>query len=144
MAHAHDTAHEGGHEAEGNYGHVSVRTYWMVFGGLMILMVATVAAYYLEKTVLHLPEIVAVGVAMAIAIAKTSLIIIFFMHVKVSSRLTQVFAASSFVWLLIMFVITMGDYFAKGWPPDSGPLSGEQPSSYVVPAAPYDGWRATF
>jgi cytochrome c oxidase subunit 4 len=88
----------------------------------MGLMILTVAAWYVEKHLIHLPEIVGVGIAMAIAIAKTALIIIFFMHVRVSSRLTQVFAASSFIWLLILFVITMGDYLSRGWPPSAGPL----------------------
>ncbi|MEI7642854.1 MAG: cytochrome C oxidase subunit IV family protein [Chloroflexales bacterium] len=123
MANAHDTGHQGGHDREGNYGHISVRTYWVVFGALMALMVLTVAAWYTQKHFVHLPEIVAVGIAVSIAIAKTTLIIYFFMHVKVSSKLTQIFAVSAFVWLMILFVIVMGDYMARGWPPAKGPLS---------------------
>jgi cytochrome c oxidase subunit IV len=142
MAHTHSAAHEGGHEHEANYGHISVRTYWVVFAALMGLMALTVGAYYIEKLVLPLPEIVAVGIAMLIAVSKTALIMVFFMHLKVSSRLAQIFAASSFVWLLIMFTIIMGDYFAKGWPPQKGPLNGGPPSSYAAPAAPAAGWRA--
>ncbi|EFO79474.1 caa(3)-type oxidase, subunit IV [Oscillochloris trichoides DG-6] len=106
-----------------DHGHISVRTYWNVFGGLMLLMGLTIGAYYIEKLVLPLPEIVAVGIALLIAFTKTALIVTFFMHLKVSSRLAQLFAASSFVWLLIMFMITMGDYFARGWPAQTGPLS---------------------
>lgn len=135
MAHTHSADHSG----EGSYGHISVRTYWVVFGALMGLMALTVGAYYIEKLLLPLPEIVAVGIAMLIAITKTALIMVFFMHLKVSSRLAQIFAASAFVWLAIMFTIIMGDYFARGWPPQQGPLSGA-PTSYVAPDDV--GWRA--
>ncbi|NNJ10708.1 oxidase [Chloroflexales bacterium ZM16-3] len=140
MANTYSAAHEGGHEHEGHYGHIPLRTYWMVFGALMGLMALTVGAYYLEKLVLPLPEVVAVGIAMLIAICKTALIMVFFMHLKVSSKLARVFAASSFVWLMIMFTIIMGDYFAKGWPPQQGPLTA--PASYTAPAAPAEGWLA--
>ncbi|NTV62998.1 MAG: oxidase [Oscillochloris sp.] len=123
MATTHHPAHTGGHDTEGDYGHITLQTYWKVFGGLMLLMALTVGAYYLEKLVLPLPEVVAVGIALLIAFAKTALIITFFMHLRVSSRLAQLFAASSFVWLIIMFLIIMADYFARGWPAQSGPLT---------------------
>jgi cytochrome c oxidase subunit IV len=123
MAHAHDT-HDGHHgrPSEGHYGHISLGTYYRVFGGLMVLMALTVGAYYVEKMV-SFPGWLAITIAMSIAVAKTFLIIYYFMHVKVSSKVTQIFAASAFVWLLILFAITMGDYVARGWPPQVGPLS---------------------
>jgi cytochrome c oxidase subunit IV len=128
MANAHDAAHGVAHGEsedaiqEGHYGHISVGTYIRVFIGLMVLMILTVAAWWVEKNVLAMPGWLAVGIAMAIAIAKTALIIYYFMHVKVSSKLTQAFAVSAFVFLAIMFIVTMGDYVARGWPPQSGPL----------------------
>lgn len=123
MANAHHEHEAHGH-GEGEYGHISVATYWKVFWSLMGLMVLTVAAWYVEKQVLPgvIPGWLAVAIAMTIAMAKTLLIVVFFMHVKVSSKITQIFAAGSFVWLLILFIITMGDYVARGWPPGSGPL----------------------
>jgi len=127
--HAHDTGrdpHAQGEDAvsEGHYGHISLRTYYTVFVGLMVLMGLTVGAWYVEKFVIPgaLPGWLAISIAMGIAIAKTVLIIVYFMHVKVSSKLTQIFAASSFVFLAIMFIIIMVDYYARGWPPASGPL----------------------
>jgi cytochrome c oxidase subunit 4 len=42
-------------------------------------------------------------------------VILFFMGVRWSSRLTWVVAASGFVWLLILFGITMSDYMSRGW-----------------------------
>ena len=116
--HAHHTTHR--HSA--GHAHISRGTYYRVFAALMVLMVLTVAAWWVEKNLIEMPGWLAVTIAMTIAIAKTVLIVLYFMHVKVSSRITQVYAASAFVWLIILFVITMGDYFARGWPPQAGPL----------------------
>jgi cytochrome c oxidase subunit 4 len=113
--------HSGQH-GEGHHGHISRGIYYRVFGTLMFLMILTVAAWWVEKNVFEMPGWLAVTIAMSIAIAKTVLIVIYFMHVKISSKMTQLYAAAGFVWLLILFVITMGDYLARGWPPQIGPL----------------------
>ena len=115
--HGHDQEHFEGHAR----GHISPRTYYMVFGALMVLMALTVGAYWIENSV-AIPRLLGVLIAMAIASAKTALIILFFMHVKVSSRVSQIYAAASFVGLFILFTIILGDYFARGWPPPPGPL----------------------
>jgi len=52
---------------------------------------------------------------LTIACIKALLVILFFMHVRWSTRLTWVVAASGFFWLLIMFTITMSDYLSRGW-----------------------------
>lgn len=54
-------------------------------------------------------------VMLAIALAKAGLVILFFMGVRWSSRLTWVVAGSGFFFLLIMFGITMSDYLSRGW-----------------------------
>jgi cytochrome c oxidase subunit 4 len=56
-------------------------------------------------------------VMLTIACAKALLVILFFMHVRWSSRLTWVVVASGFFWLLILFSITMSDYLTRGWIP---------------------------
>jgi len=56
-------------------------------------------------------------VMLLIACTKASLVILFFMHVRWSSRLTWVVAASGFFWLLILFGLTMQDYLSRGWVP---------------------------
>lgn len=116
--HAHAHAHHHGEK----HTHISRGTYYRVFAALMVLMVLTIAAWWAEKNLLEIPGWLAVTIAMSIAIAKTVLIVLYFMHVKISSRMTQIYAAGSFVWLIILFVITMGDYVARGWPPQVGPL----------------------
>ena len=52
---------------------------------------------------------------LAIASAKALLVILFFMHVRWSTRLTWVVVASGFFWLLILFALTMSDYLTRGW-----------------------------
>jgi cytochrome c oxidase subunit 4 len=125
MAHSsHSSApsHGGAAHSEGAHGHIGVRTYLFTFTGLLVLMIATVGAWWIEKNLVEMPQWLAVTIAMAIASAKTVLIVYYFMHVKISSRLVQLFASLSFVFLAILFIITMGDYFARGWPPPPGPL----------------------
>ena len=85
-------------------------TYIKVLGLLMVLMFLTVAVSYV-----HLGETGNLLLALTIAVAKMMLIILFFMHVKYSSKLTWVFVGSSLFWLVIMFTLTLCDYFTRAW-----------------------------
>ena len=53
--------------------------------------------------------------ALAIAITKMLLVILYFMHVRYSSRLTWLFVAAGFIWLLIMIDLTLSDYLTRVW-----------------------------
>jgi cytochrome c oxidase subunit 4 len=119
--HSADGHGAGAHNGHHDRGHIGRPTYYKVFGALMLLMILTVVAWYVEP-LLGLNRIVGVTVAMAIASAKTALIVIYFMHVKTSERVTQLYAAAAFVTFALMVIIIMGDYFARGWPPQTGPL----------------------
>jgi len=52
--------------------------------------------------------------ALSIAIAKMLLVILYFMHVRYSTRLTWIFVAAGFIWLLIMVDLTLSDYLTRG------------------------------
>ena len=54
-------------------------------------------------------------VAMLIAVTKVLLVLIYFMHLKYSSKLTWIFAGAGFFWLLILFGLTLSDYLSRGW-----------------------------
>jgi cytochrome c oxidase subunit 4 len=56
---------------------------------------------------------------MGISMAKTFLIILFFMHVWHGSRLTWIFAGAGFFWLMIPLVLAMTDYATRHWSPVS-------------------------
>ena len=85
--------------------------YYMVFGALILGTILTVAAARVNMGPLN--NIV----MLAIACTKASLVILFFMHVRWSSRLTWVVAMAGFCWLLILFGVGMSDYMSRGWVP---------------------------
>jgi cytochrome c oxidase subunit IV len=90
-------------------GHVAPKSmYYMVFLALMIGTGLTVAAAFVDMGALNNV------VMLAIACVKAALVILFFMHVRWSTRLTWVVVASGFFWLLILFGITMTDYLTRG------------------------------
>jgi len=87
---------------------------------LMVLLVLTVLAAFTDVDHFtrnhHLGTGWNTAIAMIIAVVKGLLIILFFMHVKYSSKLTWVFAAAGFIWLVIMFVLTFTDYATRTYP----------------------------
>jgi cytochrome c oxidase subunit 4 len=92
--------------------HVVARElYYKVFGALIVLTAVTVGAAYLDLGALNTP------VALTIAVAKAVLVILFFMHVRYSPRLTQVVVCAGFFWLGILVVLTLSDYLSRPWLP---------------------------
>ena len=85
--------------------------YYAVFAALIIGTALTVAVAFVDLGALNNV------VMLAIAMTKATLVILYFMHVRWSSRLTWVVAASGFFWLLILFGLTMQDYLTRGWVP---------------------------
>jgi cytochrome c oxidase subunit IV len=91
-------------------GHIaSTRSYYLVFLALIVGTGLTYAAALVDFGFFNNV------VMLAIALVKATLVILIFMGVRWSSRLTWVVAASGFVWLLILFGITMSDYLSRGW-----------------------------
>jgi len=84
-------------------------TYYAVYAALMVLLVATVGFAFVDLGALNFL------VTMIIAVAKALMIALIFMHVRYSERLVWVFAGASFLWLGIMIVFTLNDYFTRGW-----------------------------
>ncbi|NJL26843.1 MAG: oxidase [Thermoanaerobaculia bacterium] len=60
-------------------------------------------------------------VALAIAMTKATLVVLFFMHVKGASRLVKLAAASGFFWLLIFFAFLLSDTMTRGFSYVGGP-----------------------
>lgn len=89
--------------------HVPRSTYFLVFGALMVLTAITVAVAFVDLGRLN------VVVALAVAVVKASLVVLFFMHVKYSSRLVQLVVIASLAWLIMLFGITLSDYLTRGW-----------------------------
>lgn len=87
---------------------VPIKVYLGVFVALMVLMAATIGFAYMDLGFLNNV------VALTIAIAKTLLIMLYFMHLRYSSRLTRVFAAVGFLFLIILVTFTLSDYLTRG------------------------------
>lgn len=87
---------------------VSTKLYFGVFAALMVLTALTVAASRIDLGGLN------VFVALVIAITKAVLVVLFFMHVRYSSRLTQLFVSAGFFWLVILLTLTLSDYLTRG------------------------------
>lgn len=100
-------------------GHVSPKSmYFTIFGALMFFTALTVGVAFVDLGHLNFP------VALAIAVTKATLVILFFMHVIHSSRLTKLIVATGFFFLLILFGLTMTDYLTRGIQPNGqkGPM----------------------
>jgi cytochrome c oxidase subunit IV len=82
-------------------------TYYKVAICLGVLMLLTVVASKFDLEGWNVP------VALAIAITKATLIMLFFMHVRYGTPLVKMFAASGFVWLAIMFVFMASDFLTR-------------------------------
>jgi len=91
-------------------GHVApTRLYYAIFGALMILTALTVAVAYKDLGLLN------TYVAMTIAVAKATLVVLYFMHVRWSGRLIPILLAAGVLWLVILLALTMSDYASRGW-----------------------------
>ena len=91
--------------------HVSpIKVYVGIFAALMGLSAITVGAAFVNLGLLN-PI-----VALTIAVIKATLVILFFMHVKYSSRLTKITVVLSFFFVAILFAETFMDYATRGMP----------------------------
>ena len=85
------------------------KVYFTVFGALMVGTAVTVLAAQLN-----------IGpfndlLAMTIAVTKMTLVLLYFMHVRYSSRLIWVIVAASFFWLILMIALSLADYGSRTW-----------------------------
>ena len=103
---------QGGHEPHHHI--VPMATYWAIFLTLLVLTGVTIAVAYVDLGPLNI--YVAVGIAMF----KATLVVLYFMHVKYSSKLTQLAAVTGFLWLGIMLAFTIADVGTRDWQPVQG------------------------
>lgn len=102
MAHPQDSAAPTPHV-------MPVATYVWVFLALMAGTALTVAAAYVNMGWANN------AVALGIAIAKATLVVLYFMHVKENSRLIPAVIFSGLFMLLILLVNLLADYGTRGW-----------------------------
>jgi cytochrome c oxidase subunit IV len=94
-------------------GHVSPKSvYYSIFAVLMLFTALTVFAAFVNLGSLNFP------VALAIAVIKATLVILFFMHVKYSSHLTKLVVVTSLFFLFILLGESFMDYATRGLGPN--------------------------
>jgi cytochrome c oxidase subunit 4 len=78
-------------------------TYYKVAVSLAVLLVITVAVARADLRGWNVP------LALAIAVAKAALIVLYFMHVRYGSPLVRLFAGGGVLWLLILLSFVAAD-----------------------------------
>jgi len=79
-----------------------------VFGGLIVLTIITVGAAYVPLGPLNVP------VAIAIAVAKASLVVLFFMHLKYDNPVNALTFAIGTIFVVVFITITLLDTAFRG------------------------------
>ena len=89
---------------------VPVRIYVTIFLVLLVGTLLTVWAAFQD-----FPWQLNTIVALTIAITKATFVVLYFMHVRYSARLTWVILASALFWMGILFALTFSDYSTRHW-----------------------------
>jgi cytochrome c oxidase subunit IV len=89
------------------HAHPGPKLYLIIFFTLAFFTVATWAIAFVDLGIFN-PI-----VALAIACTKAVLVILFFMHVRYSDRLTMITVTCGFFWLLILITLSLSDYLSR-------------------------------
>lgn len=88
---------------------VSRKIYLLVFAALMVGTAITVWVAFFDLGAWN-------DVTMlAIAVAKATLVVLFFMHVRYSGRMIALTVGTGLLFLVILLAITLSDYLTRGW-----------------------------
>jgi len=88
---------------------VSPKVYVIILFALLLGTALTVWASYVDLGIFN-PII-----ALAIACTKATLVVLFFMHVKYSSRLTMLTVGAGIFMFLVLIGMTLADYISRAW-----------------------------
>src|SRR5207253_6041664 len=92
--------------------HVHVTSIGVYLAVFAALAVGTLLTWYASTVDLGWAN---TPIALIIATIKAVLVILFFMHVIHSTRLTWVVVIGAFLWLGVLFVLTFADYLTRLW-----------------------------
>ena len=98
---------------------VSVRVYLTIFMVLLVGTLLTVLAAFQDFTFHIGNRSLALNTldSALIATTKATFVVLYFMHVRYSSRLIWVIVAAALFWMAILFALTLSDYWTRGWLP---------------------------
>jgi cytochrome c oxidase subunit 4 len=87
----------------------SVKVYVGILLALLCLTVITTLVAFVDLGDFS------VVVALAIAVVKMLLVALFFMHLRYSTKLTRLVIVGGLMWLAILLLLTLSDFFTRGW-----------------------------
>jgi cytochrome c oxidase subunit 4 len=106
---------------------VPVKNYVAVFITLLILTGLTTKVAFIDLGQTTIGKTHAIDwntvVALAIAVVKMLLVVLYFMHVKYSPGLTRLVVVAGFFWLAILITLTLSDELSRGWTENAHPWS---------------------
>ena len=87
---------------------VSAKLYWLVWGLLIIATVVTALVATIDLGPFN------TVVALTIATAKASIVVLIFMHVKYTSeKMTKAILIAALFWLLLLLILSLTDYSSR-------------------------------
>src|SRR3954452_19309860 len=89
---------------------VPVKIYVTIFLALLLGTALTVMAAFVD-----FPWQLNTIVALTIATIKATLVVLFFMHARYSTRLVWVIVAAALFWMAILFAFTFADFNTRSW-----------------------------
>jgi cytochrome c oxidase subunit 4 len=105
--HDHDPGEQDVHDS---LNHVVPPRIYITVGALLLVLTGTTAGVsYLDLGVFN------AVVALFIACVKASIVVLFFMHVKYSSKLTKLTVFSGLFTFMVLMMLTLADYFTRAW-----------------------------
>ncbi len=90
-------------------GTAGIKIYFLIFSALMVGTALTVTTAFMDLGPFN------DAVALTIAVIKATLVVLFFMHVRQSSRMTKLTIVAGFLWLAILIGLTLSDYLSRGF-----------------------------
>jgi len=88
---------------------VPVSLYVVIWASLMVCTGLTVFAASVDLGIFN------IVVALVIATLKGTLVVLFFMHLRYSTKLTMVTVVAALFFLIILFSLSMTDYLTRAW-----------------------------
>ena len=86
-----------------------IRVYFVILGILVVLTALTVWVAFFDLGQFSTP------LALLIATVKATAVILYFMHVRYSTKLTWIVVAASLLWLGVLFCLTLADFLTRHW-----------------------------
>ena len=104
-----------GHTDTDSVGHVvPTKLYVAIWAILMAMTLTTVLVSFVDIGPFN------VVVALVIATFKGTLVVLFFMHLRYSPKLTMATVIAAMFWLFLLLSLTMTDYLTRGWLTNAG------------------------